>query len=168
MNCATILGLTLFMLVLKAPGAVALTPPPEIDSQQLPSHDDSRGNPSADQKAVAPSPNPDASGKYHVGDGVSPPKLIFAPAPEFTNKARQKRVGGRVVLSLTVNVAGQPQDVRVSRSLAEDLSKKLRPIGLGLDDNAVKAVREYRFEPAEFRGKPVPVETTVEVDYRIY
>jgi periplasmic protein TonB len=53
-------------------------------------------------------------------------------------------------------------------SLAEGVSKKLQPIALGLDENAIKAVKEYSFEPAEFQGKPVPVETTVEIDYRIY
>jgi periplasmic protein TonB len=54
------------------------------------------------------------------------------------------------------------------RSLGEGVSKKLRPIALGLDENAVKAVKEYRFEPAEFKGKPVPVETTVEISCHIY
>jgi TonB family protein len=73
-----------------------------------------------------------------------------------------------LVVSLTVDAAGRTRDVRVSRSLAEGVSKKLRPVALGLDENAVKAVKEYRFEPAEFQGKPVPVETTVEINYRIY
>jgi len=48
------------------------------------------------------------------------------------------------------------------------VSKKQRPIALAHDENAIKAVKEYRFEPAEFQGKPVPVETTVEINYRIY
>ena len=73
-----------------------------------------------------------------------------------------------MVVSLTVDAAGKPQDVRVSSSLAEGLSKKLRPIALGLDENAVKVVKEYRFEPAEFQGKPVQVDITIEVNYRIY
>jgi len=71
-------------------------------------------------------------------------------------------------VSLTVDATGKPQNVRVSRSLAEGVSKKLRPIALGQDEKAVMTVKEYRFEPAEFQGKPVPVETTVEIDYRIY
>ena len=71
-------------------------------------------------------------------------------------------------MSLTVDATGKPQNVRVSRSLAEGVSKKLRPIALGQDEKAVMTVKEYRFEPAEFQGKPVPVETTVEIDYRIY
>jgi hypothetical protein len=39
---------------------------------------------------VSPRPNPDASGKYHLGDGVSAPKLVFASDPEFTDQARRK------------------------------------------------------------------------------
>jgi TonB family protein len=154
--------------VLPASALLFLTPLAGMDRQQLPSPGDSRGKLSADQEAGAPRPNPDASGKYHVGDGVSVPRLVFAPDPEFTDKARRKKLGGRLVVSLTVDAAGKPHDVRVLRSLAEGVSKKLRPVALGLDEDAVKAVKEYRFEPAEFQGKPVPVETTVEIDYRFY
>jgi TonB family protein len=168
-RCAAVFCLTLLMAAEKAPQASALplqSPLLERDRRQSASPDDSRRQNVADQGAVAP--NPDAEGKYHVGDGVSPPRLVYAPAPEFTDKARRKKLGGSLVVSLTVDAAGKPQDVRVSRSLAEGVSKKLRTIALGLDENAVKAVEEYRFEPAEFQGKPVPVETTVEINYRIF
>jgi TonB family protein len=171
MCCAAILALMLFMVTAKAAPASALfflTSFVEMDRQQLPAPGDSDGKPSAGPAAAAPRPNPDASGKYHVGDGVTAPKLVFAPDPEFTDKARRKKLGGTLVVSLTVDAAGKPQDVRVSRSLAEGVSRKLRPIAQGLDENAVKAVKEYRFEPAEFQGKPVPVETSVEINYRIF
>ncbi len=77
-------------------------------------------------------------------------------------------VSGTVVVSLTVDAAGNPQEVRVSRSLAEDVSKKYKHIALGLDENAVEAVKQYRFAPGQFQGKPVPVEIQVSVSYRIY
>ena len=115
----------------------------------------------------SPKPNPDASGKYHLGDGVSAPKLLFAPDPEFTDQARRKRLSGTVVIALTVDAAGNTQDVRVARSLSQDVSKKYKQIALGLDENAVAAVKQYRFQPAQFQGKPVPVETKVEVNFRI-
>jgi TonB family protein len=171
MRCAPILALMLFVVAAKVPPAstlLLLPPLAEMDRQQLPSPGDSHGKLSADHEAGAPRPNPDASGKYHVGDGVSVPRLVFAPDPEFTDKARRKKLGGRLVVSLTVDAAGKPHDVRVLVSLAEGVSKKQRPIALGLDEGAVKAVKEYRFEPAEFQGKPVPVETTIEITYRIY
>jgi periplasmic protein TonB len=116
----------------------------------------------------SPSQLPDPSGKYHLGDGVSAPKLLFAPDPEFTDQARHKRVSGVVVVSLTVDAAGNPQNVRVARSMAEDVSKKYKKIAVGLDDNAVAAVKQYRFEPAQFQGKPVPVEIQVRINFRIY
>ncbi len=168
---ATLLAFMLFMMTARTPVAFALlrwTPLAEMSRQQLPPSGNSPNKLSADHETAGQRPNPDASGKYHVGDGVSAPKLIFAPDPEFTDKARRKKLDGTVVMSLTVDAAGKAQDVRVSRSLAEGVSKKLRPIALGLDDCAVKAVKEYRFEPAEFQGKPVPVEIAVEVNYRIY
>jgi protein TonB len=96
-----------------------------------------------------------------------PLQLIFAPDPEFTDLARRKRLEGTVVVALTVDTAGKPQDVRVARSLSQDISKKYKQIALGLDDNAVAAVKQYRFQPAQFQGKPVPVETKVEVNFRI-
>ncbi len=65
------------------------------------------------QSQAAPRPNPDASGKYHVGDGVSPPKILHAGDPEYPASARRNGVSGRVVLSLTVDSRGKPQDVRV-------------------------------------------------------
>ena len=54
------------------------------------------------QSQAAPQQNPGVSGKYHVGDGVSPPKLVFAPDPEYSDQARRKRLQGTIVLSLTV------------------------------------------------------------------
>jgi TonB family protein len=119
-------------------------------------------------KAASPRPNPDASGKYHLGDGVTAPKLIFSVDPEFTDQARHKRLQGVVIVALTVDTAGNSQDVRVARSLAQDVSKKYKQIALGLDDNAVAAVKQYRFQPGQFQGKPVPVEIQVKVNYRIY
>jgi protein TonB len=77
-------------------------------------------------------------------------------------------VQGKIVLSLTVDPQGRPQDVRVLHSLAETLDKKFQAAAVDLDENAVKAVKQYRFDPALLKGKPVSVETTVEVSYRIY
>jgi TonB family protein len=120
------------------------------------------------QSQVAPQQNPDASGKYHVGDGVSPPRLLYAVDPDYTERARRMRVQGKVVLSLTVDPQGRPQDVRVLHSLAEKVDKKRRDAASDLDEKAVEAVEQYRFDPAFLKGKPVPVETTLEVNYQIW
>jgi protein TonB len=122
----------------------------------------------ATPQPVSPRPNPDASGKYHVGNGVTAPKLLFAVDPEFTDQARHKRVQGTVVIALTVDTAGNPQDVRVARSLAEDVSEKYKQIAVGLDEKAVEVVKQYRFKAGQFQGKPVPVEIEQTVVFRIW
>jgi protein TonB len=135
-----------------------------------PSHADAvpaMGN-AFDPQAASHEPNPDASGKYHLGDGVSAPKLLFAPDPEFADEARRKRVQGVTVLSLTVDISGNPQDVRVTRSMAEDVKEKYKHAAMSLDQKALEAVKQYRFQPGQFQGKPVPVEIPVSVSFRIY
>jgi protein TonB len=97
------------------------------------------------------------SGIYHVGGGVAAPQLIFAPDPEFSDEARRAKFQGVCVVSLVVDAHGTPQRVQV-----------LRHLGMGLDQKAVDAVKQYRFKPATLQGKPVPVEVNIEVTFRIY
>jgi TonB family protein len=94
---------------------------------------------------------------YHVGGEVSEPKLVFAPDPEFTDKARRAKYQGVCVLTVIVDEHGKPQHVQVVRRL-----------GMGLDKKAVEAVRQYKFTPAMLYGKPVPVEVHIEVNFRLY
>ena len=96
-------------------------------------------------------------GLYHVGGGVSAPQLVFAPDPEFSDEARRAKYQGVCVVSLIVDAQGNPQRVQVVRHL-----------GMGLDEKAVEAVRQYKFKAATLQGKPVPVEVNIEVNFRIY
>jgi len=96
-------------------------------------------------------------GVYHVGGGVSNPILIYAPDPEFSDEARRAKYQGICVVGLIVDAQGNPQQVHI-----------VRPLGMGLDEKALAAVREYRFKPAVFKGKAVAVEVNVEVNFRIY
>lgn len=113
-------------------------------------------------------PNPDASGQYHVGDGVLGPRLIYSVDPEFTEKARRKKLGGTCLVSILVDTEGNPQDVRVVKSIASTAAPSLRDTAAGLDEKAVEAAKQYKFKPATFQGKPVPVEVKVEIGFRIY
>jgi len=96
-------------------------------------------------------------GVFHVGGGVSAPKVLFQPDPEYSEEARKAKFQGTCVLSLIVGPDGRPRDVRIARSL-----------GLGLDEKAIEAVKNWRFEPAVKDGKPVAVAISVEVDFRLY
>jgi protein TonB len=98
-------------------------------------------------------------GLYRVGNGVSEPKLTFSVEAEFSDEARRAKYEGTVVISLIVDAQGNPQNVHVSRSL-----------GMGLDEKAIEAVRQYKFKPAieAKSGKAVPVPISVEVRFRLY
>jgi periplasmic protein TonB len=96
-------------------------------------------------------------GVYHVGGGVSPPTVISSVDPEYSDEARRAKYTGIVVVSLIVDTQGNPQHVSVVRRL-----------GMGLDEKAVEAVRQYKFKPAMFQGHAVPVEVNIEVNFQIY
>ena len=96
-------------------------------------------------------------GAYRVGGGVSAPKALYAPDPEYSEEARKAKYQGTVVLWMVVGADGRPQQVRVQRSL-----------GMGLDEKAIEAVRQWKFEPAKLNGQAVPVQINVEVNFRLY
>lgn len=96
-------------------------------------------------------------GLRHIGGGVSAPQLIYQVEPEFSEEARKAKVAGNVLVTLVVDTSGHPQRVRV-----------LRGIGMGLDEKAVEAVKQYRFKPAMEGGKPVPVEVNIDVNFQIF
>lgn len=96
-------------------------------------------------------------GVFRVGGGVSAPRALFAPDPEYSEEARKAKYQGTCVLWLVVGPDGHPRDIRVTRSL-----------GLGLDEKAIEAVKQWKFEPAMKDGKPVAVQINVEVSFRLY
>jgi protein TonB len=96
-------------------------------------------------------------GIFRVGGGVSAPRALFAPDPEYSEEARKAKYQGVVVLWLIVGPDGRPRDMKVARSL-----------GMGLDQKAIEAVRQWKFEPAMKDGKPVAVQINVEVNFRLY
>jgi len=96
-------------------------------------------------------------GIFHVGGGVSPPRAIYQPEPEFSEEARKAKYQGVCTLGLVVGVDGRPTNIRVLSSL-----------GMGLDEKAIEAVRTWKFEPAMKDGHPVPVEIALEVDFHLY
>src|ERR1051326_2316753 len=96
-------------------------------------------------------------GAYRVGGGVSAPRATFSPDPEYSEEARKAKYQGTVVLWVVVGPDGRPHDIRVQRTL-----------GMGLDEKAIEAVRQWKFEPAKKDGNPVAVQINVEVNFRLY
>jgi periplasmic protein TonB len=95
-------------------------------------------------------------GVFRVGGGVTAPVPLYKPEPEYSEEARKAKYQGAVVLRLVVDSSGRPRDLKVIRSL-----------GLGLDEKAIEAVEKWKFRPGYKDGKPVPVEATVEVNFRL-
>ena len=95
-------------------------------------------------------------GLRRIGGGVSAPILIHQVDPEFSEEARKAKYQGNVLVNLVVDANGNPQRIRV-----------IRPLGMGLDEKAMEAVRQYKFKPAMENGKPVPVELNVDVNFQI-
>jgi len=95
-------------------------------------------------------------GVFRVGGGVSAPKAIYNPDPEYSEEARKAKYQGEVWLSVVVDEKGVPQDIKVTRKL-----------GLGLDEKAIDAVRKWRFKPGMKDGKAVPVMATIAVSFHL-
>jgi protein TonB len=105
---------------------------------------------------------PGSGGNYgggvrRIGGGVSAPVLLYSPDPEFSEEARKAKFMGVVTVNLIVDEQGRPLNVRV-----------LRGVGMGLDEKALEAVKQYKFKPAMEGGKPVKVELNVEVNFQIF
>jgi TonB family protein len=96
-------------------------------------------------------------GLFHVGGGVSPPRQIFSPEPEFSEEARKAKFQGTCTLALIVELDGRPSNIHVVSTL-----------GMGLDEKAIEAVKNWKFEPAMKDGHPVRVPIEVEVDFHLY
>ena len=98
----------------------------------------------------------DAEPIYHIGGGVTAPKVIYAPDPEYDDASRKAKLSGTVVLSVVVTKEGRTRDVKVVKSLSR-----------ALDKQAIAAVSRWTFTPATKDGEPVAVELKVETSFRI-
>jgi TonB family protein len=93
---------------------------------------------------------------YHVGGDVTSPRVLARIEPKYTEEARKAGVEGAIVLQLVVNAEGRPENVRVVKGLRSDL-----------DENAVAALQQWKFEPGKKGGKPVSVFATIQVRFRV-
>lgn len=97
-------------------------------------------------------------GVYRPGNGVTTPRLLQQVKPAYTSDAMRAKVQGTVLLQCTVMPDGTVADIRVIRSLD--------PI-FGLDQEAVRAARQWRFAPGTRMGEPVKVEVTIELSFSL-
>jgi periplasmic protein TonB len=96
-------------------------------------------------------------GVFRMGKGMIPPRPIYDPEPEFSEEARKAKYQGVCTLEVVVDATGRPTNIKVVGSL-----------GMGLDEKAIEAVKNWRFEPAMKDGHPVAVAVNLEVDFHLY
>jgi len=94
---------------------------------------------------------------YHPGGAVTTPRVLVEVKPTYTTDALHRRIQGTVVLELIVTREGRPSQIRVIRSLDPE----------GLDECAVAAAAQWRFEPGRLAGTPVDVLVTIMLDFWI-
>ena len=97
-------------------------------------------------------------GVYRPGNNVMTPSVILEVKPKFTAGAMRAKVQGVVLVEAVVLPDGSVGDVTVIRSLDRNF---------GLDDEAVKAAKQWRFVPGTRFGEPVAVLVTIELTFTL-
>ena len=91
-----------------------------------------------------------------VSKNVTPPTVLSRIEPVYSEKAREAKLQGKVVVSAIVRKDGSLEVLKVVRGL-----------GLGLDKNAIDALKKWRFRPGMRDGKPVDVALNIEVNFKL-
>ena len=95
---------------------------------------------------------------YRPGGDVTMPRLVREVRPQYTSDAMRARIQGTVVIEIVLKTDGTVGETRVVRSL-DTLH--------GLDDEALKAAKQWQFSPATRGGQPVPALLTIEMSYTV-
>jgi protein TonB len=90
-----------------------------------------------------------------VGGEIRPPVQTVRVEPIYPEIAARAQIQGLVILEATVDIEGRVTDVRVLRSV------KL------LDDAAIAAVRQWRYEPLTLNDQPAPFVLTVSLSFKV-
>ena len=78
-----------------------------------------------------------------ITDDITPPRLSEVATPDYTAEAKKKKIEGTVTLAIVIDKKGDVVDAKV-----------LNGLGYGLDENAIVAVKEWKYKPAEKDGQP--------------
>jgi protein TonB len=107
---------------------------------------------------AAPSARAQDAIVYEPGNGVSLPQVVKQVKAEYTREAMQQMIEGTVGLDVVVQADGAVGDVSVRQSL---------DAVYGLDEEAVKAMKQWRFKPGIKDGKPVAVRIAVVMNFTL-
>jgi protein TonB len=151
--------------VRELPGVVSALTPVSITDSQGPGSGGrgGRGNGSGDGPGAGPGLGPGSNGgtggyAYQIGNGVVPPRLIREMKPAYTPEAMRARIQGMVTLQAVVLPDGSVGTAHVVRSLDSTF---------GLDEEALKTVKLWRFMPGTLAGRAVPVLVEIELTFTL-
>lgn len=97
-------------------------------------------------------------GVYREGNGVTSPRVIKEVKPSYTGEAMRARIQGLVTMEAVVMPDGSVGNVQITKSLDSNF---------GLDKEAIKTVKQWRFEPGRRLGQPVPVLIVIEMTFTL-
>jgi TonB family protein len=97
-------------------------------------------------------------GVYRPGNGVETPRLLREVKPQYTAQAMRAKIQGEVLLECVVQADGTIGKISVVRSLDSTF---------GLDQEAIKAARQWRFAPGTRFGQPVNVLVTIQIAFTL-
>ena len=97
-------------------------------------------------------------GAYRPGNGVETPRLLREVKPQYTAQAMRAKIQGEVLLECVVMPDGSVGNIKVARSLDS---------AFGLDEEAIKAARQWRFAPGTRKGEPVAVLVTIAIAFTL-
>jgi len=92
----------------------------------------------------------------HIAGPIKPPRVLHMRDPGFTDAARHAKFSGIVRIYLWVDEKGLPTHLEI-----------LQPAGMGLDEEAIAAIQEYRFSPATLDRRPVKVDLYIDVNFQV-
>ena len=93
---------------------------------------------------------------YRIGNAVSSPRLLVKVEPDYSEPAKHLKIQGTVLLGIEVWEDGRAHNIHV-----------LRGLGYGLDESAIEAVQQWKFNPGRKHGKPVRVAARVAVSFKL-
>jgi len=140
------------------PGELSFMEPAAREKQRQaeskPAENSSPGKPGDPANAQIPAPG----GSFKVGkNGVSAPRPTFTPEPIYSQAARYEKYQGTATVSAIIDKEGNVSKIEV-----------VRPLGFGLDEQAVAQMKTWRFDPARRAGEPVAVALNIEVNFALY
>ena len=92
-----------------------------------------------------------------IGNGVAAPMILYKIEPSYSLEARAAKVQGTVVLTVVIGTDGKASDVQLRKG-----------VGYGLDEQALDAITQWTFKPGMRDGMAVPVQASIEVNFRLF